>query len=171
MSERKRSKRWVIAAAAVGMGVAYFFDPQLGRTRRTRARDRLAATVRRAGRRAGGWGRSAGARGYGAWMKATHAVEQPKDLDDATLVAKVESEVLRRADVPEGISVNAEDGVVVLRGEVETPERMTELAEAVLRVPGVTGVENLLHLPGEPAPNKARALEASARASRAAPSS
>jgi osmotically-inducible protein OsmY len=101
-------------------------------------------------------------------MKATHPVEQPKDMDDATLVDKVESEVLRGPNVPEGITVNAEDGIVVLRGEVDTPERMTELAQAVLRVPGVAGVENLLHLPGEPAPNKARALEASARASRAA---
>ena len=167
MRERRRSKRWVVGAAAAGLAIAYLFDPQLGRTRRTRARDRLAAMARRTGRRLGRWGKSTGARGYGAWMKATHPVGQPKDLDDATLVDKVESEVLRGAEVPEGISVNAEDGVVVLRGEVETPERMTELARAVLRVPGVAGVENLLHLPGEPAPNKARALEASAKAARA----
>jgi osmotically-inducible protein OsmY len=99
-------------------------------------------------------------------MRATHPTEQPKDLDDATLAHKVESEVLRTA--PEGITVNAEDGIVVLRGEVAAPERMSELARAVLRVPGVTGVENLLHLPGEPAPNKAPALEASTRAAESA---
>jgi osmotically-inducible protein OsmY len=99
-------------------------------------------------------------------MRATHPTEQPKDLDDATLARKVGSEVLRTA--PEGITVNAEDGIVVLRGEVSAPERMSELARAVLRVPGVTGVENLLHLPGEPAPNKAPALEASTRAAESA---
>jgi osmotically-inducible protein OsmY len=99
-------------------------------------------------------------------MKATHPTEQTKDLDDATLAHKVESEVLRGA--PEGITVNAEDGIVVLRGEVDSPERMSELARMVLRVPGVSGVENLLHLPGQPAPNKAKALEASTRAAESA---
>ena len=78
------------------------------------------------------------------------------------------SEVLGGAD-KRRISVNAEDGIVVLRGEVESAEEMNSIAEAVMRVPGVTGVENLLHLPGEPAPNKAPAREASARARRTAP--
>jgi hypothetical protein len=167
MSERRGIKRPVVwAAAGAGMAVAYYFDPQLGRTRRTRARDRLGAMFRRVGRRLGRLSRRAEAKGYGAWMKATHPTERPKDLDDATLAHKVQSEVLRSA--PEGITVNAEDGIVVLRGEVESPERMAELARAILRIPGVSGVENLLHLPGEPAPNKARALEASTRATESA---
>jgi BON domain-containing protein len=167
MSEHQGTKRRVVlAAAGAGVAIAYFFDPQLGRTRRTRARDRLGATFRRTARRLGRWRRRAGAKGYGAWMKATHPTEQTKDLDDATLAHKVESEVLRAA--PEGITVNAEDGIVVLRGEVDSPERMSELARMVLRVPGVSGVENLLHLPGEPAPNKAKALEASNRAAESA---
>jgi hypothetical protein len=167
MSERKgRKRRGIMAAAAAGVAVAYFFDPQLGKTRRTRARDRVRASFRHGSRRLGRWGRRTGARGYGAWMKATHPTEQTKDLDDATLAHKIESEVLRTAS--ESITLNAEDGVVVLRGQVGSPERMSELAEAVLRVPGVIGVENLLHLPGEPAPNKAPALEASTRAAESA---
>lgn len=96
-------------------------------------------------------------------MKAIHPVERPKEFDDATLAHKVESQVLRGADKGR-ISVNAEDGIVVLRGEVDTAEQMNEIAEAVLRLPGVTGVENMLHFPGEAAPNKAPAQEASARA-------
>jgi hypothetical protein len=167
MSERtSRKRRGILAAAAAGVALSYFFDPQLGRTRRTKARNQLKATFRRAARRLGRWGRRTGAKGYGTWMKATHPVEQAIDLDDATLAHKIESEVLRTA--PEGITMNAEDGIVVLRGEVGSPERMSELAQAVLRVPGVTGVENLLHLPGEPAPNKAPALEASTRAAESA---
>jgi hypothetical protein len=167
MSEHEGTKRRVVlAAAGAGVAIAYFFDPQLGKTRRTRTRDRLAGAFRRMTRRLGRWRRRTEARGYGAWMKATHPVEQTKDLDDATLAHKVESEVLRA--FPEGITINAEDGIVVLRGEVDSPERMAELAQLVLRVPGVSGVENLLHLPGEPAPNKARALEASARAAESA---
>jgi hypothetical protein len=160
----KRNRKGLLLGALAGAAAAYFFDPQLGRTRRSRAGDKLGAVVRRTRRRLGRVGRRTGRRGYGAWMKATHRVETPKDLDDTTLTRKIESEVLRGADVPEGITVNVEDGVVVLRGEVESPERMSELARKVLAVPGVSGVENLLHLPDEPAPNKASALEASARA-------
>ena len=92
-------------------------------------------------------------------MKRTHPADQLKDLDDNTLTRKLGSEALTRTAVPESIKVNVEDGVVVLRGEVDSPDRMSELAETVMEVPGVTGVENLLHLPGEPAPNKAAALE------------
>jgi len=167
MKERRSKRRKVsaLAAGAAGVAAAYFFDPQMGRTRRAKARDRIAAMVRRAGRRLGRKGRWLEGKAYGLRMKATHPVEQPKDFDDATLAHKVESEVLRGTDKGR-ISVNAEDGIVVLRGEVDSPEQMNSLAEAVLRLPGVTGVENLLHLPGESAPNKAPAQEASARARR-----
>lgn len=164
MKERRRKKKGsAIAAGAAGAAAAYFFDPQMGRTRRAKARDRIAATFRRAGRRIGRKGRWLEGKAHGLRMKATHPVEQPKDLDDATLAHKVESEILRGRDKGR-VSVNAEDGIVVLRGEVDTPEQMNQIAQAVLRLPEVTGVENLLHLPGEPAPNKAQAREVSARA-------
>jgi len=169
MKERKRKrKRSALAAGALGAAAAYFFDPQMGRTRRAKARDRVMATFRRAGRRASRKGRWLGGKAHGLRMKAAHPIERPKELDDATLAHKVESEVLGGAD-KRRISVNAEDGIVVLRGEVESAEEMNSIAEAVMRVPGVTGVESLLHLPGEPAPNKAPAREASARARRTTP--
>jgi hypothetical protein len=57
--------------------------------------------------------------------------------------------------------------VVVLRGEVESPDQMTGLAQLALKVPGVEGVQNLLHLPEEPPPNKEAAREASAQATEA----
>jgi hypothetical protein len=168
MKERKeRKKRSALAAGALGAAAAYFFDPQMGRTRRAKARDRIMAAFRRSGRRIERKGKWLGGKAYGLRMKAAHPVEKPKDLDDATLAHKIESEILR-GDRKGRISVNAEDGVVVLRGEVDDPEEMTKLAEAVMRTPGVSGIENLLHLPGEPAPNKAAAQEASARAKRTA---
>ena len=156
---RKKRNRLTLAATAVGAGIAYFFDPQMGRTRRAKARDRVMATFRRAGRKIERKGRWVGGKAYGLRMKATHPLEQPKVFDDATLAHKVESEVIRGND--RQISVNAEDGIVVLRGEVDSAERMNEIAESVMKVPGVSGVENLLHLPGEPAPNKAPSLQAS----------
>jgi osmotically-inducible protein OsmY len=68
------------------------------------------------------------------------------ELDDATLVDKVESIVFRDHDVPKGqININAENGVVFLRGQVERPELVETLEKRVRKVGGVKDVENLLH--------------------------
>ena len=71
------------------------------------------------------------------------------DPDDTTLARKVETEIFRDPEVPKGqINVNAEDGVVILRGEVDRPELIRDLEEMTRNVKGVKGVENLLHAPG-----------------------
>jgi osmotically-inducible protein OsmY len=55
--------------------------------------------------------------------------------------------------VPKGqISINAEQGVVYLRGEVADQSMLDALAERTSKVRGVRRVENLLHLPGQEAP-------------------
>jgi osmotically-inducible protein OsmY len=79
---------------------------------------------------------------------------QPADerLNDPALARKVESEVFRDDALPKGsISVNAEYGVIYLRGEVPSREVMDELSTRARGVDGVRAVENLTHLPGEPA--------------------
>jgi osmotically-inducible protein OsmY len=76
-------------------------------------------------------------------------------LNDPALAHKVESEVFRGTDIPKGnINVNAEDGVVYLRGEVPDRALMDELVARARNVDGVKGVENLTHLPSEAAPTK-----------------
>jgi osmotically-inducible protein OsmY len=73
-------------------------------------------------------------------------------LNDPALARKVESEVFRDDALPKGsISVNAEYGVIYFRGEVPSQEVMEELAKRARNVDGVRAVENLTHLPGEPA--------------------
>jgi osmotically-inducible protein OsmY len=73
--------------------------------------------------------------------------------DDARLTDKVESELFRPDGVPKGqINVNVEFGKVVLRGEVESRELIDDLVSRAREIDGVTDVESLLHLPGEPAP-------------------
>ena len=68
--------------------------------------------------------------------------------DDVTLARKVETEIFRPADAPKGsVSVNAENGVVFLRGQVERPELVESLEARVRKVRGVKGIENLLHVP------------------------
>lgn len=76
-------------------------------------------------------------------------------LNDPALTRKVESELFRGDDIPKGkISVNAEYGVIYLRGEVPSTELRDELTARARAVDGVRGVENLTHLPGEAAPAK-----------------
>src|SRR5436305_4471069 len=138
-------------AGAIGAALAYFFDPDNGRRRRKILSDKAGKYVRQTGQQAQGVGAQA------QWLKekASHRTEQEKPQpDDVTLARKVETEIFRDAEVPKGqINVNAEDGVVYLRGEVE-PDMAQELAAKAGKVQGVLGVENLLHAPGEEAPAK-----------------
>jgi hypothetical protein len=142
--------------AAAAWVAAFFFDKDNGRRRRKTAFDRTAGFFRRRAREAGRAGRGIAAETYGVAMKATHLREEPKPQpDDVTLARKVETEIFRPADVPKGkIDVNAENGVVYLRGEADTPQMIEELVERTQKVQGVKEVQNLLHLPKTPAPMK-----------------
>ena len=76
-------------------------------------------------------------------------------LNDPALARKVESEIFRDDAIPKGkISVNAEYGVIYLRGELPDRETIEELVTRARAVDGVRAVENLTHLPDEPAPTK-----------------
>jgi osmotically-inducible protein OsmY len=70
-----------------------------------------------------------------------------------TLARKVETEIFRAADAPKGsVSVNAENGVVFLRGTVDDRAWIERLGAEAKNVDGVEAVRNLLHLPGTEAP-------------------
>jgi hypothetical protein len=120
---------------AFGALLAYFFDPQSGRRRRALALDRIPAFR--------------GAKQAPMGMRD----EEKLQPDDATLARKVETEIFRDSDIPKGrINVDAENGKVVLRGEVEEPELIKDLEQRTKKVQGVQEVENLLHVPGAAAP-------------------
>jgi osmotically-inducible protein OsmY len=148
---RQRQLPFYLPAAAGGAALAYYHDSQQGRRRRHVTRDKALSLAKHGTKR----GRklvhhvSADTRGY--VERAKHARGGTGELDDATLVDKVESIVFRNRDVPKGrININAENGVVFLRGEVDRPELVGALEARVRKVRGVRGVENLLHTPAEP---------------------
>jgi osmotically-inducible protein OsmY len=149
--------RKVLGLVGLGAALTYFFDPEQGRRRRAMVRDRLAAFSRRRAREGARLGHSAAAQAGGVAQKAKHMQEEPKPQpDDVTLSRKVETEIFRDADVAKGqINVNAENGKIYLRGEVEQPELIKDLEKRARKVQGVHDVENLLHLPGTEAPTKA----------------
>ncbi len=156
------AKRWnvrsLVIGAAAGAALAYLLDPERGRKRRHLIRDRTAAAARRGTRRITRTTHVTAARARGRTKGIVHRLQphRVEALDDVTLAHKVESVLFRDPAVPkERISVNAEDGTVFLRGQIDRPELIHDLEEAVRKIAGVRDVENLLHLPGEPAPSHA----------------
>jgi osmotically-inducible protein OsmY len=150
-----------IFAFGAGALVAYFVDPDRGKRRRNMARDRSFSMMRRFGGNASKTARHAGDTAYGIRQEMAHAPEIHEALDDATLARKVESEIFRDGSIPKGeINVNAEEGVIVLRGQVERPDQILAVEQAVRRIPDVLDVQNFLHLPGQAAPNKADSITA-----------
>ena len=143
-------------AALLAAGVAgalaeyFFFDRQHGARRRHVVRDRARAALRRRSRDAVRRAKYLEGVAEGVAYKAAHAVPGIGGLkeppDDVTLAQKVESIAFRKAGVPKGqVSVNADNGVIHLRGHLESDEQIEELVRATHAIEGVNGVKNLLH--------------------------
>ncbi|HET7856445.1 MAG TPA: BON domain-containing protein [Gaiellaceae bacterium] len=119
----------LLGLIGLAAAVTYFFHPNEGQRRRAKVAGQVRGLI-------------------------TRAEEGPKQQpDDVTLTHMVESELFRDEEVPKGqINVNAENGKIVLRGEVGKPEMIRDLEERARSVQGVRDVENLLHVPGTKAP-------------------
>jgi osmotically-inducible protein OsmY len=148
----------LILGAAAGFAAAWFLDPNDGARRRNVARDKALKYARQgkdeARRRAD---YAAGQIKGAAVQKAPVGgrEEAGERLNDPALQAKVESEIFRGADAPKDkVSVNVENGIAYLRGELEDRQAIDRLVAAAGNVEGIRSVENLLHTPGEPAPMK-----------------
>jgi len=154
---RRPARLPVLTGAIVGAAVVYLFDPEKGRARRALLADWAGARLRRGWRTANQLGTrtSATAAAFPQRMVQLRSM-RPRPADDLTLRDRVESEVFRNPDLPKGqINFDVESGVVTIRGQVENAYQIANVEKAVLKVPGVAGVENLLHVDGTPAPNKA----------------
>ncbi len=140
--------------AAAGAIAAYLFDPQMGRTRRTVTRDRMAGEARRLARSSARRGRWLASTASGIGERVQHATDEPKvPVDEVALVNRVKSELFRDPEIDKGaITVNVERDVLFLRGTAPTPELIDEIAHRASRIGGVAQVVNLLHVPGDPVP-------------------
>jgi hypothetical protein len=148
-----------VGGVAAGVLLEYFLDPSAGKRRRHGARDRTVSRVRRGERRAVRRARRAESHAFGVARRTLSARRRrPEELDDVTLAQKVQSELRAGADMGR-ISVNAENGIVFLRGTLEHDEDIERLGNAARAIAGVRDVENLLHAPGTPAPHSRSKLE------------
>lgn len=139
--------------AAAGAVAAFLFDPQRGAARRAQVVGRAGALWRDATASIERATRYVGSTVEGKAQALKHAGEHEPMPNDASLAMKVESELFRDPEIPKGdININVEQGVVVLRGQVADTGMSDRLEKTARAIPGVWEVENLLHLPGEPAP-------------------
>ena len=152
MRMARARRQGLLVGAVTGALAAYVLDPELGRRRR----DQLAARARHSTHLLTRTGRAKALQSVGHAKGALHRLHpgEGEALDDAGLAHKVESVLFRDATVPKGsISINAEEGKVFLRGQVENAEQIEHAAEVTAGIPGVDEVVNLLHLPGTEAPH------------------
>ena len=157
---RGRTLTVLAVAASAGYAIAYLLDPEQGRGRRTRLRDRSLAMARDLGAAADRRSRYTTKAVQGLGARITRPGQDRTPPDDLTLVDRVESKLFADPGVPKGnLNIEAEDGRVILRGQVE-PAQITQIERAVRRIVGVRDVENLLHPAGTAAPNKAEARRA-----------
>jgi BON domain-containing protein len=155
---RSRSPWPMIAGAVAGAVTVYFFDPERGPARRAQFIDWSGARLRRGQQALGQFISRTSDSAAALPTRMVRLQTGPRPADDLTLRDRVESEVFRSPDLPKGqINVDVESGVVTVRGQVDNALEIAKIEKAVMKVPGVRGVENLLHVSGTPAPNKAEA--------------
>ena len=137
----------LLTGAAIGAAAVWFLDPDRGGDRRTQ----VLGYARKGKDQAVQAGEGLSDK-VGSGDERAPASER---FNDAALQAKVESEIFRPEGAPKGeVSVNVEDGVVYLRGQLDDPSAIESLRQAASKVDGVRGVQSLLHEPGQPAPHK-----------------
>ena len=157
-SRRGRSTWPMISGAIAGALTVYFFDPERGRARRALFIDWSGARLRRGQRALDQVVKRTGDSASTLPQRMVRLQTGSRPVDDLTLRDRVESEIFRSPDLPKGqINFDVESAVVTVRGQVDNALQIAKIEKAVLKVPGVRGVENLLHVDGTPAPNKAEA--------------
>jgi hypothetical protein len=147
-----------IGCCLASTAMTMLFDPRQGRRRRAMLRDQWMARLRRLGRALNAIWRGAAADAYGVSHRVVHLVPRETEVaDDETLRQRVESQLFRDRHIPKGnLNITAEHGMIILRGQLDSPSEIARLEDRVGRIAGVRGVQNLLHPRGTPAPNKER---------------
>jgi BON domain len=130
----------VLAAAGLGAALTFMLDPNSGRRRRARVRDRItrATRVARKGMNATTRDFTNRARGVAA---TTQARLSDQEVDDARLEERVRSRLGRAASHPRAIEVASFEGDVTLRG----PILSSEVQDVIALVRGIPGVQRVIN--------------------------
>ncbi len=158
------NRLWVlvrtVVVGTISVGLAYFLDPDRGRSRRARVKDQAAAAGRRARREMSRRGRYLAGRARGIALRARGA-GRPSPEDDLQVTEVIRQRLAGLSFSTADVSVEVVEGVAQLRGQVATEQEQKIVEDEVSRAAGVREMHSYLHLPGRPAPNKSSALRAS----------
>ncbi|TDD27741.1 BON domain-containing protein [Kribbella turkmenica] len=134
-----KSAGLTVAGLCAGMVTEYLMDPDRGRARRARIRDRSAHAAQGMNGGLTGLSRDMTNRGRGIAMTARYRVTG-RTADDAVLHDRVRAELGRCVSHPHAVQVRVDAGSVTLVGDVLAEEEKTA-RHAVKRIPGVKNVD------------------------------
>jgi uncharacterized membrane protein len=137
-----------LGGAAIGVAVMYFLDPNSGRRRRARTRDKALHAARVMSEGAKVTARDTVHRAQGAWAEARRMFGH-EEVGDEVLVDRVRAELGRVVSHPHAIEVAANGGHLTVIGPILSYE-VRPLLRAVRRVPGVRAVSDQLTVYSEP---------------------
>jgi len=138
-----------LGGAVVGVALMYFLDPNSGRRRRARTRDKVVHAARLVNEGAKVTARDTVHRAQGAWAEAKRLFNPEEELDDEALAGRVRAALGRMVSHPHAIEVAAVGGHVSLIGPILSYE-VRPLLKAVRRVAGVRAVSDQLTVYNEP---------------------
>jgi hypothetical protein len=137
-----------VAGVGAGMLAEYLLDPEQGRARRSKIRDRSARTTQRMSGDLSGISHNASNRGRGLVMGMRYRVTG-RSADDAVLHDRVRAELGRHVSHPHALQVRVDSGMVTVTGDVLAAEEKAT-RRAIKRIPGVKGVHGQWTVHEEP---------------------
>ncbi|HWM42334.1 MAG TPA: SRPBCC family protein [Burkholderiales bacterium] len=138
-----------LGGAAVGLALMYFLDPNSGRRRRARTRDKVVRAARVVNEGAKVTARDTLHRAQGAWAEARRLFNHEEAVDDEALIGRVRAELGRVVSHPHAIEVAADGGHIALIGPILSYE-VRPLLKSLRRVAGVRAVSDQLTVYNEP---------------------
>jgi hypothetical protein len=134
-----RSAGLAVAGICAGMVTEYLLDPERGKVRRARMRDKTTHTAHEMTGGLSGLSRDLSNRGRGMAMAARYRVTG-RSADDSVLHDRVRAELGRHVDHPHAVQVRVDHGTVTLVGDILADEEKAA-RHAVKRIPGVKNVD------------------------------
>ena len=132
----------ILFGSALGALTMYFLDPQQGRRRRARTRDKAVHAGRVLNEAGKVTARDTAHRARGVWA-STRKLFDHEPVSDEVLVGRVRAELGRFVSHSHAVEVSAEGGHVTLSGPI-LAEEVRALLRCVRRVPGVRAVSDRL---------------------------
>ncbi len=138
----------ILLSAATGAVAMYFLDPQAGRRRRARTRDRMDRAGRKLRDAYDVTLRDTKHRAAGIAAEARRRLRR-EAVSDEVLVGRVRAALGRVVSHPHAVQVTVNHGAVLLRGPILERE-VSPLLHAVKGVPGVRTIESRLEAHDQP---------------------